>query len=164
MKKGFLKTVSLVMALAIIFTSAFALAASAEDVAENDFPCGGVIEEVDVEILYAPLTSRIVIGGFGPVITGTVFKVTYLDGESEILTVKKNGNEYYAGDFQVYTYYFGFEPIISDYGIESRTIRISNEGEQQFGGYSGEVDLKYLNLPSFADIAYLISAYFRIWF
>lgn len=163
MKKLLLKMFSVILVFVLTFTSAGLMNASATD-DEPEFPCGGVIEEVDVKILYAPLTSRVVIGGFGPIITGTVIKVTYPDGESEIFTVEQNGNEYYAGDFQVYTYYFGLEPNISDYGIESRTIRISNEGKQQFGGYSGITDFIYLNLPSFADIAYLISTYFRIWF
>lgn len=163
MKKLLLRSISVILVFVLTFTSAGLLSASATD-DEPDFPCGGVIEEVEVKILYAPLISRVVIGGFGPIITGTVLKVTYPDGESKILTVEQNGNEYYAGDFQVYTYYFGFEPNISDYGIESRTIRISNEGKQQFGGYSGAVDFVYLNLPSVVDIAYLISAYFRIWF
>lgn len=162
MKTISLKTESLVLVLTVILTSVFALAASAEDATENDFPCGGVIEEVDVEILYAPPTSRIAIGGFGPIITGTVLKVTYPNGESEKLTVEQNGNAYYAGDFSVHVSYFGFEPVIEDYGIVSETIYISNEGKQH-GGYCGIVDFKYLNLPSFADIIYLISAYVRIW-
>lgn len=163
MKKKFFKTTSLVLVLVIVLTSAFSIAASAEDDSEIDFPCGGVIEEVEAEILYAPLASRIVIGGFGPVITGTVLKVTYPDGESEILTVKQNGNEYYAGDFSVYISYFGFEPVIIDYGIVSEPIYISRDIEN-FVGYSGMTDFTYLNLPSVADIVYLISAYCRIWF
>lgn len=163
MKKLLLKTFSAILVFVLTFTSAGLMNASATD-DEPEFPCGGVIEEVDVKILYAPPIRRVVIGGFGPIITGTALKVTYPNGESEILTVKQNGSKYYAGDFQVYTSYFGVEPNITDYGIESRTIRISNEGEQQFGGYSGAVDFIYLNLPSFADIVYLISAYFRIWF
>lgn len=163
MRKIFLNAVSVILVFVLSFTSVGLLGASAAD-DEHEFPCGGVIEEVDVKILYAPLTSRVVIDGYGPILTGTVLKVTYPDGESEILTVKQNGNEFYAGDYSVHMYYFGFEPNISDYGIESRTIRISNEGKQQFGGYTGEADFVYLNLPSVSDIAYLISAYFRIWF
>lgn len=157
MKKLLLKTVSLILVLILSFVSAGMLNAYAAD-EEPEFPCGGVIEEVDVKILYAPLTSRVVIGRFGPVITGTVIKVTYPDGKSEILTVVKDGGDYYAGEFDVYNYDVGYEPDISNYGIKSRTIVISNEGKQEFGGYSGEVDLIYLSIPSFSDILFLIFA------
>lgn len=154
----------MILALAIILTSAFSISASAEGDSEPEFPCGGVIEEVDVKILYAPISNRIVIGGFGPILTGTVLKVTYPNGESEILTVEQDGNEYYADDFSVRITYFGIEPEVEDYGIVSKNIYISNEGKQQHGGYSGVTDFVYLSLPSFADIIYLISAYGRIWF
>lgn len=160
MKRRILKAAALILIMATVFSfTSPGFAASAE---EADFPCGGVIEEVDVKILYAPPTSRVVIGGFGPVITGTVLKIIYPNGESEILTVKQNGNEYYAGDFSVYMPYFSLESIqVVDYGIISKTLYISNEGKQH-EGYSGETDFIYLNLPSFGDIIYLISAYFRI--
>lgn len=161
MKTKFLKASAWIMIFATVFSLTLTgFVASAE---ESDLPCGGVIEEVDVKILYAPPTSRVVIGGFGPVITGTVLKIIYPNGESEILTVKQNGNEYYAGDFSVHMSYFELESIqVVDYGIISKTLYISNEGKQH-GGYSGETDFIYLNLPSFGDIIYLISAYFRIW-
>lgn len=162
MKRNFLKAVSVIMVLVLSFTLVGLLNASAVD-NEPDFPCGGVIEEVDVKILFSPPTSRVVIGRFGPVLTGTVLKVTYPDGESEILTVKKNGGEYYAGDYSVHLFNFGFEPIISDYGIENKALYLSREIEN-FVGYSGEADFIYLNLPSVADIVFLISSYFRIWF
>lgn len=161
MKTKFLKASAWIMIFATVFSLTLTgFVASAE---ESDLPCGGVIEEVDVKILYAPPTSRVVIGGFGPVITGTVLKTIYPNGESEILTVKQNSNEYYAGDFSVHMSYFELESIqVVDYGIISKTLYISNEGKQH-GGYSGETDFIYLNLPSFGDIIYLISAYFRIW-
>lgn len=163
MKKLLLRTFSVILVFILTFTSVGLMNAYATD-DEPDFPCGGVIEEVDVKILYAPLTSRVVIGGFGPVITGTVLKITYPNGESEILTVKQNGNEYYAGDFSVYVPYFELESIsVVDYGIVSKTIHISNE-DQQYGDYSGEADFIYLNLPTVMEIVYLISAYFRIIF
>ena len=162
MKKLLLKMFSLILVFILTFTSTVLLAGATDD--EPEFPCGGVIEEVDVKILYAPLTSRVVIGGFGPVLTGTVLKITYPNGDSEILTVEQNGNEYYAGDFDVYISYFGFEPVIEDYGIVSESFYITNERKQQHGGYSGEADFIYLNLLSFADIIYLISAYCRILF
>lgn len=163
MKKNFLKALSLILVFMLTFISMGLLNAWAAD-EEPEFPCGGVIEDVDVKVIYTPLSNRVVIGGFGPVLTGTVLKITYPNGESEILTVEQNGNEYYAGDFSVYISYFGFEPVIEDYGIVSESIYITNERKQQHGGYSGEADFTYLNLPSVVDIAYLISAYFRIWF
>lgn len=162
MKTKFLKASAWIMIFATVFSLTLTgFVASAE---ESDLPCGGVIEEVDVKILYAPPTSRVVIGGFGPVITGTVLKIIYPNGESEILTVKQNGNEYYAGDFSVHMPYFELESIqVVDYGIISKTLYISNEGKQH-GGYSGETDFIYLNLPSVMEFVYLVSAYFRMIF
>lgn len=162
MKRRILKAAALILIMATVFSfTSPGFAASAE---EADFPCGGVIEEVDVKILYAPLTSRVIIGGVGPILTGTVLKITYPDGESEILTVKQNGNEYYAGDFSVYMPYFSLESIqVVNYGVVSKTIRISNEGNQH-GGCNGYADFVYLNLPSVAEVFYLISAYFKMIF
>lgn len=162
MKKLLLRAISVILVFVLSFTSAGLPSAFAAD-DEPEFPCGGVIEEVDVKILYAPLMNRIAIGGYGPILTGTVLKVTYPDGESEILTVKQNGNEYCAGDYSVYISYFGFEPVIIDYGIAKENVYINRDIENHVG-YSGMTDFTYLNLPSVVDIAYLISAYFRIWF
>ena len=162
MKKIILKAVSLILVFMLTFTSAVLFAGASDD--EPDYPCGGVIEEVDVKVVYAPLPNRVVIGGFGPVLTGTVLRITYPNGESELLTVEENSDGYYAGDFSVYIDYFGFEPVIEDYGIESKRFYITDEGKRQFGGYSGETDFVYLSLPSFADVIYLISAYCRILF
>ena len=161
MKRVLLKFISVILVFALSSASAglFCTGAAAEE--ENDFPCGGVIEKVDVKILYAPLMNRVVIGGHGPILTGTVLKVTYPDGESEILTVEKNGNYYFAGDYSVRL--FNIDPVIIDYGITKENFYISR-GIENFVGYSGKTDFVYLNLPSVVDIAYLISAYFRIWF
>ena len=51
--------------LAIIICSTAFIPAFAENGYEPDFPCGGVIEGVEVRILYAPLKSRILYGDFG---------------------------------------------------------------------------------------------------
>ena len=59
--------------------------------------------------------------------------------------------------------YFRVEPDVTDYGIENKILSV-DKGIENFVGYSGEAEFKYLSLPSFADIVYLISAYFRIWF
>jgi len=163
-KRVLLKFISVMLVFALSSASAglFCTGAAAEE--ENNFPCGGVIEQVDMKIIYLPLYSRVVIGNFGPVLTGTVLKVTYPDGESEILTVKQNGNEYYAGDYSVHINYFGFEPVITDYGFVCEPLHISDEYKLQHTRYRGETDFVYLNLPSVADIVYIISAYCRIWF
>ncbi len=160
MKKLLLRAISVILVFVLSFTSAGLLSAFAAD-DEPEFPCGGVIEEVDVKILYTPLMNRIAIGGYGPILTGTVLKVTYPDGESEILTVEKNDNYYSAGDYSVKI--FNVDPVIIDYGIAKENVYINRDIENHVG-YSGMTDFTYLNLPSVVDIAYLISAYFRIWF
>lgn len=164
MKKSLLKLISVILVFALSLTSAGLLFTGTAAEEEPEIPYGDVIEKVDVKILYAPLYSRITIGNFGPILTGTVLKVTYPDGESEILTVKQNGNEYYAGDFKVMISYFRFEPVIIDYGFVSEPLFLSDEYKQVHTHHNGETDFAYLNLPSLTDIAYLISAYCKIWF
>lgn len=50
-----MKKICLIIAFVMIFVSLASIGASAETVNDPDFPCGGVIEMVDVDILYVPL-------------------------------------------------------------------------------------------------------------
>ncbi len=131
------------------------VSASHED--EPEFPCGGVIEMVDVKILYSPLTNLISTGDFEPEIEETVLLITYPDGEKEILTVSKNDGLYTAGNFsaRIWEYYDEEEP---SYGFVEKTLYIYYD--KLWGGYSGESELVYLYLPALEDIPDIINSYF----
>ena len=158
----FKKLLSIILSMAIVlcsFTTAFATPSKVNDDPEDDieFPCGGVIEMVDVKILYAPLSSRILIGDYEPDLEGIVLLITYPDGEKEILTVEKKDRLYYAGDFQVYIYFWYYEEP-PEYGFVKKSL--SAYYDMDFGGYDGDADFIYLYLPSLKDISDLIHSYF----
>ena len=159
---NFKKLLSLILSIAIIscsFITAFATSSKVNDNPEDDieFPCGGVIEMVDVKILYAPLSSCVLIGNYEPDLEGIVLLITYPDGEKEILTVEKKDRLYYAGDFKVHIYFwYNEEP--PEYGFVKKSL--SAYYDMDFGGYDGDADFIYLYLPSLKDISDLIHSYF----
>ena len=158
----FKKILSLILSAAIIvcsFTTAFAVSSEAnyENEDEPEFPCGGVIEMVDIKILYSPLSSRILIGNYEPELDGIVLLLTYPDGEKEILTVEEKDGLYYAGNFKVgINFWFDEEP--PEYGVVKKSL--SAHYDMTFGGYSGYKDFVYLYLPSFENIPDLVRSYF----
>lgn len=152
------KTLSLILSAAILLCSfTMAFAASYEPEEEIEFPCGGVVEAVDVKILYSPISSRILIGNYEPDLEGTVLLITYPDGKKEILTVEKKDRSYYAGDFSV-NIYFWFDEEPPEYGFVEKSMSVHYD--MTFGGYSGYKDFVYLYLPSIEDVPDLIRSYF----
>ena len=149
----------------LLFASFITVYAGASDEDEPEFPCGGVIEGVEIEILYSPLSSRILIGDYKPDFEGTVFLITYPNGEKEILTAEKKDGVCYAGNFKVYIYY-RFDEAPPEYGFVEETLSLYYD--KSHGGYSGYADFVYLYLPSFEDIPDIVSSYFckqqSIWF
>ncbi len=158
------KISALLLIVAIVLSSiVMSVTAYAEIEEEPEFPCGGVIEEVDIKILYTPISNLISISETEPTLTGTVLKITYPDGTSEILTVEETERGYYqAGKFSVRVYRFNGLNMgeIIDYGLVSKTISLYYEFES-FGGYSGDTEFVFLHLPSFEDIYQMITAYFK---
>lgn len=150
----FRKTIAIILTVFILipaFTPAFA---------EDDFPCGGVIENVDVKILYSPLRSRIAYGDFGLSFSGMVLKITYPNGEHEIVKVKENSNTYYtAGDFSLNTCHLHKdEQGIGDYGFVRSYFSLYME--LNHGGYSSYPEFIYFNIPTLYDIYNSISSLF----
>lgn len=156
----FKKVITLLLAVVICF-AAF-VTAFAETDEEFDFPCGGVIEMVQVKILYAPIKSLVVYGDSELELSGIVLKITYPTGEEEILIVEKNGNQYHAGDFSVSVYNFGNTESAESvkYGIFDKQIHLYFD--KTHGGYTGDVNLFYLNIPTISDIYNLILNYSNI--
>lgn len=155
------KLLSLILSATILlcsFTTGFAVSTETnyESEDEIDFPCGGVIEMVEIKFLYSPLSSRILIGNYEPDLEGTVLLITYPDGEKEILTVEKKERLYYAGNFKV-NVYFGIDEIPPEYGFVKKPFFAHYE--MKWGGYDGDSEFIYLYLPSFEDFLGLIHSY-----
>ena len=73
-----MKKLSSLLLVMLIVISAVSVGMTAYAQTEDDFPCGGVVEELDVEILYSPILNRIAFTGC-PSIAGTVLKIEYYD-------------------------------------------------------------------------------------
>ncbi len=154
---------ALLLIVAIVLSSiAMSVTAYAEVEEEPEYPCGGVIEEVDVKILYTPISNLISISDTEPTLTGTVLKITYHDGTSEVVTVEGTERNYKAGKFSVSVYRFNGLNMgeIINYGLVSKTLSVYFDDKVP-GGYSGETEFVFLHLPSIEDIYQLITAYFK---
>ncbi len=160
--KKFKKIITLIMALIICFAPFVSVFADTDE--EPDFPCGGVIEEVKVQILYAPIESLIVFGDSELELSGVVLKITYPSGEYVILTVENIENQYYAGDFVVSFYDFNntHSEECGKYGLADKDIHLYFD--KKHGGYSGGVNLFYIRIPSVSDIFDLVFGYLNISF
>ncbi|MBQ2847241.1 MAG: hypothetical protein IJE74_03190 [Clostridia bacterium] len=157
------KISALLLILAIILSSiSMSITAYAEIEEDPKFPCGGVIEEIKVRILYTPLSNLISISETEPTLTGTVLKITYPDGTSEIYTVEENEGCYSAGKFSVSVYRFNGVNMgeVINYGLVSQTLSVYFDDEFP-GGYDGDTEFVFLHLPSFEDIYQMISVYFK---
>ncbi len=160
-----MKKLSLLFAVVILFVSVFSVSASAATEEEPDLPCGGVVEKIDVSVIYIPFKGRFLFGNTTSEITGTVLKVTYPDGSSEILTVGKEGNEYSAGKFSVSVFEKSETNIgkIENYGFLRKSINVSR-GIENFVGYDGDTEFVCLHIPSCEEFMYLVDTYLRIIF
>lgn len=147
---------SLVLSIVFLCISAIPSVAYAENTQE-DLPCGGAIELVDIKVLFTPISNLIRISETKPSLTGTVLKVTYPDGTNEIVTVEKTENGYSAGKFSIN--YYSFDGLemgeIINYGLVSKKITADSDNGA-FEKYSGDFEFVYLHLPSFEDIYYMI--------
>lgn len=152
----FKKVITLFFVFIICFTSAVTSFAGTEE--DFDPPCGGVIEVVRVKILYAPIKSLIIYDKAKPDISGIVLKITYPSGEEEFVTIEKEDNFYCAGEFSVSIHSLNNAESV-EYGIINRTLHLSFD--KKFGGYIGDVNLSYLNIPSVFAVYSSISNYLK---
>ena len=100
MKKIFKKILSLTLAL-IMLLGICSLAFAQDDDEDVDmllYPS----ENIEISILYAPITSRIVYNLTDPIPYGMILQVTYQDGKSEIVWVRKCKDWYVAGDYDIF--------------------------------------------------------------
>ncbi len=162
------KLLSLFLAI-ILCMSSLVLFASAEEntgIPEDDFvevtlpPC----EEVDVTVVYRPITSMISFANFAPFLDGTVLKVTYADGTSEHITITSEKAEddslaYVAGDYYVNVNLFNTMEVKSP-GINRKSFYIlkTANGVQYEGLYR---DFTYLYIPSLGEWMFMISNIFK---
>ncbi len=149
-----LKKVLSVLLAVVLAVGAFSVATFAQS---------DEIRNVDVEIVYAPITSKIVYeSAFSPV--GIVLKVTYPDGKTENLTVERidDGN-YRAGNFNVTASLFKLEIIgvgtVQYFGMQSVPIVLDYEAADGTV-YKGVVNCDFFNFPSFVSLIYIIADLF----
>ena len=143
-----MKKLCFVVAVVILLTSTLCFNSYAS-VDESDFPCGGVIELVEVELSRVPLWSRFSFGDSKPDLSGTVLEITYYDGEVERITVKKNEAGYSAGDFSVsiLNYRNVETELFLGINIVETSVVVSFK-PSSYIEYYGTGDYKYLNFPS----------------
>lgn len=144
------RIVSALLAL-IIALSMCSLAFAADGEDENETGVSSS-EAVEVSAVYVPLKNRIAYNRFLASPNGIVLKVTYRDGRSEILTVKQDGEDYRAGDFNVTLSWFFLEALgqPSNYGMIAPQLYISKivDGVK----YEGAMSFKMLSIPNMLEL------------
>lgn len=154
-----MKKLCLMLAVVFFITSFMSIGVIAQAETEDDFPCGGVVEMLEVEILYSPILNRIAFSGCTS-IEGTVLRITYHDGKTEVVTVEKADDGYRAGDFRVVFPYGSWNEVnVIEYGFVYRTMYITKD--DTFWHSYGYVEFGFLNLPSFSDIFSLMDFLLR---
>lgn len=161
------KLLSVVLAFSLCFGFVSAVGSAEEIENDSDFldtPTLPTVEEVEVSVVYRPLKSLVSFAGFGPVLDGTVLKITYPDGQTEKVTVETNWigfSDYVAGEFNVNISYFDTMNIKTP-GINKQRILLN--GAKDDVEYDGVCSLDYLYIPSLGEIFYLIDSLVRIHF
>ena len=126
---------------------------------EGNMPTLPPCEEVEVSVVYRPITSMISFANFGPFLDGMVLKVTYADGTSEHITITSEKAEddsliYVAGDYYVDVNLFNTMEVKSP-GINRKSFYIIKtvNGVEYEGLYR---DFTYLYIPSLGELIYNI--------
>lgn len=160
------RILSIFLILALSFgMCTIAFAEENTEISEDDVdmllpPC----EDVDVSVVYRPITSMVSFANFGPFLDGTVLKVTYADGTSEYITITSEQAEddslvYVAGDYYVNVNFFNTMEVKSP-GISRKSFYIGKtvNGVQYEGLYR---DFTYLYIPSLGEWMFMISNIFK---
>lgn len=158
------RILSIFLILALSFgMCTIAFAEENTEISEDDVdmllpPC----EDVDVSVVYRPITSMVSFANFGPFLDGTVLKVTYADGRTEVVILENNWtglSDYVAGDYYVHIDYFNTMEVKSP-GISRKSFYIGKtvNGVQYEGLYR---DFTYLYIPSLGEWMFMISNIFK---
>lgn len=113
------KLISLFLAIILCF-GVFGIAACAEEQTEATL--------TDVEILYAPITSRVVFNN-APMLSGIILKLTYSDGRTETAVVKLTSDGYEANGCHVTVSPFVHFPVLgstANYGFKTAYLFLEN--------------------------------------
>lgn len=155
------KLLSVVLAFAICLCSLTVFASAEENIEEPGYNKGFMptlppCEEVEVSVVYRPIASWISYADYGPLLDGIVLKITYSDGTDETVTItEKDGDPlvYVAGKYNVYTNFFNTAEIRSP-GINMKKIVVDTY--ENGVDYSGECEIDYLYIPSFAELVFML--------
>lgn len=150
MKKIFKKILSLTLALiTVLGICSLAFAQDDEDVDMLLYP----IEDIEISILYAPITSRIVYDLADPNPCGMILKVTYYDGKTEIVMVRKYKEWYVAGDYDIFVrgLYNHETGKPENYGIKEAYIFVGKHGYNMT--YEGTANFNVLSIPDITEFS-----------
>lgn len=158
------RILSIFLILALSFgMCTIAFAEENTEISEDDVdmilpPC----EDVEVSVVYRPLKSMISFAGFGPMYEGTVLKITYTDGRTEVVILENNWtglSDYVAGDYYVNVDLFNTMEVKSP-GINRKSIYIGKTvNGVQYEGLCR--DFTYLYIPSLGEWMFMISNIFK---
>lgn len=158
------RILSIFLILALSFgMCTVAFAEENTEISEDDVdmilpPC----EDVDVSVVYRPITSMVSFANFGPFLDGTVLKVTYADGTSEYITITSEQAEddslvYVAGDYNVNVNFFNTMEVKSP-GISRKSFYIGKTvNGVQYEGLCR--DFTYLYISSLGELIYKINCF-----
>lgn len=143
------KLLSIILAI-IISLCSVGFFAFAEDDSDGDIMLPPS-EDVKVSIIYVPVKSRIIYNKISPFLEGMVLKITYFDGNSEILKVEKVENGYKAGDFSISSYCFFLEATgqLSNYGAKTLSIYVSKHENNML--YEGVTNYSAISIPNIIE-------------
>ncbi len=108
-------------------------------------------EDIEVSIVYMPLKSRIIYNKLGPNLDGMIIKITYFDGRTEILKVKKVENAYKAGNFSISSYCFFLEATgqCENYGAKEVSCYVSKYENNVI--YEGVTNYTAISIPNITE-------------
>ncbi len=143
------KLLSIILAV-IISLCSVGFFAFAEDDSDGDIMLPPA-EEVEVSIVYMPLKSRIIYNKLGPNLDGMIIKITYFNGRTEVLKVKKVENAYKAGDFSVSSYCFFHEATgrRENYGAKDVSYYVSKHENDML--YEGVTNYSAISIPNITE-------------
>ncbi len=110
-------------------------------------------EEIEVSIIYSPITSRIVYNKSKPMPYGMILKITYLDGKNEFVMVRKYKDGYVAGEFfvQPFCYFLDETGQAENYGIQEAILSLGKTENNVC--YDGEVRFNVISIPNATEFS-----------
>lgn len=114
---------------------------------------GSIAKTIEsVEIVYEPISSKLVYNHRGPDITGMMLAITFSDGSYEEFVVIREGNSYKAGGYEVFADFIFLTSMgnPANYGLKNIPVFVY-DGENAIGD-----TYEILSIPSPIEFLYCI--------